>query len=71
MAFITNTRTGVTIECSNKDVIVTLKKDPDYIVKEAVDLTEMKLDELKAEAVKRGLEVPKKVTKAQLIALLS
>lgn len=71
MAFITNTKTGITIECSNKDVIATLKKDPAYIVKERVDLSEMKLDELKAEAVKRGLGVPKKVTKAQLLALLS
>lgn len=71
MAFITNTKTGITIECSNKDVIATLKKDPDYIVKEEVDLSEMKLDELKEEAIRRGIELPKKVTKAQIIALLS
>lgn len=71
MAFIYNKKTKVTTECRNEDVIATLKKDPDYIVKEAIDLSEMKLDELKAEAIKRGLEVPKKVTKAQLIVLLS
>lgn len=79
MAYITNTKTGITMECNNEDVIATLRKDNDYIVTDvsiktkgmSVDMSKMKLAELKEEAIKRGIVLPEKVTKAQIIALLS
>ena len=79
MANITNTKTGITMECNNEDVIATLRKDNDYIVTDvsintkemSVDMSKMKLAELKEEAIKRGIVLPEKATKAQIIALLS
>lgn len=79
MAYITNTKTGITMECNNEDVIATLRKDNDYIVTDvsintkemSVDMSKMKLAELKEEAIKRGIALPEKATKAQIIALLS
>ena len=79
MAFIYNKKTKVTTECRNEDVIATLKKDAEYIVTDRLsmeddkscDLSKLKLAALKELAIDKGITIPEKATKAQLIALLS